>query len=106
MVARDVAGVALCGHQPRVVAEALPDARSRAVGERRTLDLTGGGRRAPQAIVSEQRLRPFLYLSALTGDMRFGSSTQEKSAGTGQESCGESVCQEVYITEQITQLQK
>src|SRR3546814_3007038 len=68
MVARDVAGVALCGHQPRVVAEALPDARARAVGERRSLDLIGGGRRAPQEIVGENRLRHFLSLSALIGE--------------------------------------
>src|SRR3546814_3426469 len=39
MIARDLAGVALGDHQPRIVGEAPPDRRARAIGERRALDL-------------------------------------------------------------------
>src|SRR3546814_10398416 len=55
MVAGDIARRPLCRHQPGVVAETLPDAGARAVGERRALDLIGGGCRAPQEIVGKAR---------------------------------------------------
>ena len=65
MVAGHVAGVALGRHQARIVAEALPDARPGAVGQRRALDLIGGGGRAPQEIVGETGH----FLSLLSGMM-------------------------------------
>ena len=52
VVARDVAGITVCGATLRV-GEALPDARTRAVGERRTFDLIRGCGRAPQETVRE-----------------------------------------------------
>src|SRR5207253_9425619 len=47
VIARDVAGVAVV-HEARRVREAVPDARARAVGERRPFDLIGGRRRPPE----------------------------------------------------------
>ena len=49
MVAGDVAGLAVAD-EARRVREALPDARSRAVGQRRALDLICRGRSAPEEL--------------------------------------------------------
>src|SRR5205085_2042095 len=52
VVAGDVAGVAVA-HGVRRVGEAVPDARAGTVGERRALDLVGGGGGAPEEAVGE-----------------------------------------------------
>ena len=52
VIAGHVAGVAV-GGEPRRVGEAVPDARPRAVGERRALDLVGGRRGAPEEPLGE-----------------------------------------------------
>src|ERR1700730_7843511 len=54
MVAGDVAGLAR-RHQAGGVGEAVPVAGAGAVGERRALDLVGGGRGAPEEVVGKGR---------------------------------------------------
>src|SRR5256885_2290111 len=52
VIAGDVPRVAV-GGEPRRVGEAVPDARPRAVGERRALDLVRGRRGAPEEPLGE-----------------------------------------------------
>jgi hypothetical protein len=52
VIARDVARVAI-GREAGAVREALPDARARAVGERRTFDLVCGGGGSPEEAVGK-----------------------------------------------------
>ena len=52
MIARDIAGVAVA-HEIRRVREPMPNARTRPIGQRRSFDLVGGRRAAPQKIGRE-----------------------------------------------------
>src|SRR5207344_316865 len=81
VVARDIAGVAV-QDRARSMREAMPVARARAVGERRTLDLICRRRGAPQEPLRE-RARRALRLSAHARGTRTTTEQRPPGAITG-----------------------